>query len=58
MLENCCYHNFEMLTLNMARKGFFGEIVHGEGAYNSSKMRNNFSQKHIFMEFMEPKEQH
>ena len=43
MLENCCYHNFEMLTLNMARKGFFGEIVHGEGAYNSSKMRNNFS---------------
>jgi predicted dehydrogenase len=43
MLENCCYHNFQMLTLNMAREGFFGEIVHGEGAYNSSKMSNNFS---------------
>ncbi len=43
MLENCSYHTFQMLTLNMARKGFFGEIVHGECAYNSSKMRNNFS---------------
>lgn len=32
-LENCCYDFFELLTLNMARKGFFGEIVHGEGAY-------------------------
>jgi len=43
MLENCSYHTFQMLTLNMARKGFFGEVVHGECAYNSSKMRNNFS---------------
>lgn len=33
MLENCCYDFFELLTLNMARQGFFGEIVHGEGAY-------------------------
>lgn len=33
MLENCCYDFFEMLTLNMARQGFFGEIVHAEGAY-------------------------
>lgn len=33
MLENCCYDFFEMLTLNMARHGFFGDIVHGEGAY-------------------------
>jgi predicted dehydrogenase len=33
MLENCCYDFFELLTLNMARNGFFGEIVHGEGAY-------------------------
>ena len=33
MLENCCYGFFEMLTLNMARQGFFGEIVHCEGAY-------------------------
>jgi len=27
MLENCSYHTFQMLTLNMARKGFFGEVV-------------------------------
>lgn len=33
MLENCCYDFFELLTLNMARAGFFGEIVHAEGAY-------------------------
>lgn len=33
MLENCCYDFFELLTLNMARQGFFGEIVHGEAGY-------------------------
>lgn len=43
MLENYAYGFFQLLTLNMARKGFFGEIVHGECAYNTSKMGNNFS---------------
>lgn len=33
MLENCCYDFFELLTLNMVRQGFFGEVVHVEGAY-------------------------
>ena len=33
MVENTCYDFFELLTLNMARQGFFGEIVHCEGAY-------------------------
>ena len=33
MLENCCYDFFELLTLNMARQGMFGDIIHGEGAY-------------------------
>lgn len=33
MLENCCYDFFELLTLNMARQGLFGDIVHAEGAY-------------------------
>lgn len=33
MLENTCYDTFELLTLNMAREGYFGEIIHGEGAY-------------------------
>lgn len=33
MLENCCYDFFEMATLNMARQGLLGEIIHGECAY-------------------------
>lgn len=33
MLENCCYDFFELNTLNMARNGIFGEIMHAEGAY-------------------------
>lgn len=31
MLENDCFGS--LLTLNMARQGFFGEIVHGQGGY-------------------------
>jgi predicted dehydrogenase len=42
MLENCCYDTFELLTLNMARQGFFGEIVHGEGAYLHDLLDKNF----------------
>ena len=45
MLENCCYDFFELLTLNMARQGFFGEIVHGEGAYIHDLIDLNFSKK-------------
>ncbi|RYU92766.1 Gfo/Idh/MocA family protein [Emticicia agri] len=33
MLENTCYDFFELLTLNLARQGYFGEIIHVEGAY-------------------------
>ena len=33
ILENCCYDFFELLTLNMARDGVFGELTHAEGAY-------------------------
>jgi hypothetical protein len=43
MLENCCYDFFELLTLNMARQGFFGEIVHVEGAYIHTLIDSNFS---------------
>lgn len=42
MLENCCYDFFELLTLNMARQGFFGEIVHTEGAYIHDLLQSNF----------------
>ncbi len=41
MLENCCYDFFELLTLNMARHGFFGEIIHGEGAYIHELLEQN-----------------
>lgn len=43
MMENCCYDFFELLTLNMARQGFFGEIVHGEGAYIHNLLGLNFN---------------
>ena len=33
MLENCCYDPFALMTLNMAQRGLFGEIMHVEGAY-------------------------
>lgn len=32
-LENCCYGRRELMCLNMARSGEFGEIVHCDGAY-------------------------
>ncbi|MCU7552577.1 Gfo/Idh/MocA family oxidoreductase [Chitinophagaceae bacterium LB-8] len=43
MLENCCYDFFELLTLNMARNGLFGELVHAEGAYIHDLRSLNFS---------------
>jgi hypothetical protein len=43
MLENCCYDFFEQLTLNMARNGMFGEMVHAEGAYIHNLVDLNFS---------------
>src|SRR5690606_17847089 len=42
MLENCCYDFFELLTLNMARQGYFGEIIHTEGAYIHDLVDLNF----------------
>lgn len=43
ILENCCYDFFELLTLNMARQGFFGEVMHGEGAYIHDILEGQFS---------------
>lgn len=45
MLENCCYDYFELLTLNMARQGFFGDIIHGEGAYIHDRFKRVFDKK-------------
>ena len=48
ILENCCYDFFELLTLNMARQGFFGEIVHCEGAYIHDLLEGNFSKEKYY----------
>ncbi len=45
ILENCCYDFFELLTLNMARQGYFGELVHAEGAYIHDLLKGNFSKE-------------
>ena len=33
MLENCCYDEFELCTINMVKQGVFGDIIHAEGSY-------------------------
>jgi hypothetical protein len=33
MVENCCYGENELLVLNMARQGVFGDLTHAECAY-------------------------
>lgn len=43
MLENTCYDFFELLTLNLSRQGYFGDIIHGEGAYIHDLLDGNFS---------------
>lgn len=43
ILENCCYDFFELLTLNLTRQGYFGEIIHAEGAYIHTLVDLNFS---------------
>ncbi len=44
-LENCCYDFFELLTLNMARQGYFGDIIHCEGAYIHTNVASLFDKK-------------
>lgn len=46
MLENCNYGREELLYLNMARQGLFGELLHAEAAYIHElrmQMENNDS---------------
>jgi hypothetical protein len=33
LLENCCYGENELFTLNLARRGVFGDLLHAECAY-------------------------
>ncbi|WP_085535003.1 Gfo/Idh/MocA family oxidoreductase [Massilibacteroides vaginae] len=48
ILENCCYDFFELLTLNMARQGFFGDIVHCEGAYIHDILESFFKKENRY----------
>ncbi|MGA0559670.1 Gfo/Idh/MocA family protein [Larkinella sp. VNQ87] len=48
MVENCCYDFTELLTLNLARNGFFGEIVHCEGGYIHNLQELAFSKNHFY----------
>src|SRR5680860_1255616 len=45
---NSAYGDFNILTLNMARQGFFGEIIHGEGAYIHDLLEGNFSKEKYY----------
>lgn len=48
MLENACYGS--LLTLHMARQGFFGEIVHGQGGYLHNLVPQYFFNKDQYWE--------
>ncbi|HLA60249.1 MAG TPA: Gfo/Idh/MocA family oxidoreductase [Puia sp.] len=43
MMENCCYGFFELLMLSMVRQGFFGELIHADGAYIHDLLAGNFA---------------
>lgn len=46
ILENVCYGEFELLTLNLARQELFGEIIHCEGSYIHSIVNGLFVRDH------------
>lgn len=56
MLENCCYDFFELITLNMARNGLFGDIIHAEGAYIHDLSRDYLFNKNAYAEMWRLKE--
>jgi predicted dehydrogenase len=56
ILENTCYDFFELLILNMARQGFFGEIIHGEGAYIHDLLVSHNFDKNMYYDMWRLKE--
>lgn len=48
MVENCCYDFTELLNLNLALQGFFGEIAHCEAAYIHNLQELVFSKEHFY----------
>lgn len=55
-LENCCYDFFELMTLKMAREGYFGEILHVEGAYIHDLLSLNFAKENGYQDMWRLKE--
>ncbi|WP_297335581.1 Gfo/Idh/MocA family oxidoreductase [Algoriphagus sp.] len=55
-LENCCYDFFELMTLKMAREGFFGEVLHVEGAYIHDLLWLNFDNQKGYQDMWRLKE--
>jgi predicted dehydrogenase len=55
-LENCCYDFFELMTLKMAREGFFGEVLHVEGAYIHDLVSLNFNKEKGYQDMWRLKE--
>jgi len=55
-LENCCYDFFELMTLKMARDGFFGEVLHVEGAYIHDLVWLNFDKNKGYQDMWRLKE--
>jgi predicted dehydrogenase len=45
MMENCCYDHFELVVLNMVRKGLLGELLHAEAGYLHDLRALKFSDK-------------
>lgn len=43
MMENCCYDQYELLVLNMVKKGMLGTILHGECGYRHDLRGVKFS---------------
>ncbi|SMO52686.1 Gfo/Idh/MocA family protein [Fodinibius sediminis] len=39
-ISGSCHRSMQAVMLNMARKGFFGDLVHGEGAYIHHLLEN------------------
>jgi hypothetical protein len=48
MVENACYLFWDLLILNMARQGFFGDIIHAEGAYIHDLLDYNFDKNNLY----------
>lgn len=56
LLENCCFGEYELLALHMARQGLFGDIVHCDGGYlhdlRDEIARGNETRHYRFHEYL------